>query len=169
MGSPAPQALSDALRRELERSRRYRHAFTLILIRVAPEQAHATDVRVPRSRRVRRPQARRHDPLEELAAELRACLRTGDVAWSEGSALYVLLPETDVTGADAVVERLRRAARAVARDADVRVASLPEQGLTDHALRAAVMRRRLPAGAFGRDGTASSNVGRGSLAAEALE
>ena len=91
------------------------------------------------------------------------------MAWSEGSALYVLLPETDVTGADAVVERFRRAARAVARDADVRVASFPEQGLTDHALRAAVTRRRLPAGAFGRDGTASSNVGRGSLAAEALD
>lgn len=163
MGPPVPQDLSDALCREIERSRRYRHAFTLI--RVAPEKARATDIWVPPGR----PRRRRHDPLEELAAALRACLRTGDVAWSEGSALYVLLPETDVTGADAVVERLRRAARAVARDADVRVASFPEQGLTDHALRAAVMRRRLPAGAFGREGTASSNVGRGSLAAEALD
>jgi hypothetical protein len=167
MGPPAPEDLSDALCREIERSRRYRHAFTLI--RVAPEKAHATDIWVPPSRRVGRPRRRRYDPLEELAAALRACLRTGDVAWSEGSALYVLLPETDVTGADAVVERFRRAARAVARDADVRVASFPEQGLTDHALRAAVTRRRLPAGAFGRDGTASSNVGRGSLAAEALD
>jgi hypothetical protein len=167
MFPPAPHDLSDALRREIERSRRYRHAFTLI--RVAPEKAHATDVRVPRSRRVGRPGRRRYDPLEELAAELRACLRTGDVAWSEGSALYVLLPETDVTGADAVVERVRRAARAVARDADLRVASFPEQGLTDHALRAAVTRRRLPAGAFGPDGAAISNVDRGSLAAEALD
>ncbi|HXS43262.1 MAG TPA: hypothetical protein VN751_01445 [Solirubrobacteraceae bacterium] len=167
MGPPAPQDLSDALRREIERSRRYRHAFTLL--RVAPEKAQATDIWVPPSRRVGLPRRRRHDPLEELAAALRACLRTGDVAWSEGSALYVLLPETDVTGADAVVERFRRAARAVARDADVRVASFPEQGLTDHALRAAVTRRRLPAAAFGRDGTASSNVGQGSLAAEALD
>ena len=74
-----------------------------------------------------------------------------------------------MTGADAVVERFRRAARAVAGDADVRVASFPEQGLTDHALRAAVTRRRLPAGASGRDGTASSNVGRGSFATEALD
>jgi hypothetical protein len=167
MGPPAPQDLSDALCREIERSRRYRHAFTLI--RVEPEQSDATDIRVPRSRGVGRPRRRRHDPLEELAAELRACLRTGDVAWLEGSALYVLLPETDLTGADAVVERFRRAARAVACDADVRVASFPEQGLTDHALRAAVTRRRLAAGAFGRDGTASANVGRGSIAAEALD
>ena len=167
MGPPAHHDFSDPLGREIERSRRYRHAFTLI--RVAPEKAPATDVRVPRSRRVGGPGRRRHDPLDELAAALRACVRTGDVAWSEGSALYVLLPETDVTGADAVVERFRRAARAVASDADVRVASFPEQGLTDHALRAAVTRRPLPAGAFTRDGAASSNVGRGSFATEALD
>jgi hypothetical protein len=158
MGPLAPHDVSDPLCREIERSRRYRHAFTLI--RVAP----GTEARAPRSRRVGRPRRRRH-LLDELADELRACLRTGDVAWSEGSALYVLLPETDVTGADAVVERVRRAAG----DADVRVASFPEQGLTDHALRAAVARRPLPAGAPIRDAAASANVGRGSVAAEALD
>jgi hypothetical protein len=152
----APHDLSDPLCREIERSRRYRHAFTLI--RVAPE-----------SRRVIRPGRRRHEALDELAAGLRACVRTGDVAWSEGSALYVLLPETDAAGADAVVERFRRAARAVAGDADVRVASFPEQGLTDHALRAAVARPPLRAGAFTRTGAVSSNVGRGSFATEAFD
>jgi hypothetical protein len=167
MAPPAPDDFFDPLGREIERSRRYRHAFTLI--RVAPEKASATHLRVPRSRRVGRPGHRRHDPLDELAAELRACLRTGDVAWSEGSALYVLLPETDTTGADAVVERFRRTAPVVAGDADVRVASFPEQGLTDHALRAAVTRRPPWGGAFRRDGAASSNVGRGSLAAEAFD
>jgi hypothetical protein len=167
MALPARDDFPDPLSREIERSRRYRHAFTLI--RVAPEKASATHVRVPRSRRVAHPGRRRHDALDELAAELRACLRTGDMAWLEGSALYVLLPETDMTGADAVVERFRRAAPAVAGDADVRVASFPEQGLTDHALRAAVTRRPLRAGAFRRDGAASANVGRGSLAAEAYD
>jgi hypothetical protein len=152
----APHDLSDPLCREIERSRRYRHAFTLI--RVAPE-----------SRRVIRPGRRRHDALDELAAALRACVRTGDVAWSEGSALYVLLPETDAAGADAVVERFRRAVRAVAEDAEVRVASFPEQGLTDHALRAAVARRPLRTGAFTRTGAVSSNVGRGSFATEAFD
>jgi hypothetical protein len=167
MGPPAPDDFPDPLSREIERSRRYRHALTLI--RVAPEKAAATHVRVPRSRRAGPTGRRRLDPLDELAAELRACLRTGDVAWSEGSALYVLLPETDVTGADAVVERFRRAARAVADDADVRVASFPEQGLTDHALRAAVTRRSPAPGAFRRHQAASSNVGRGSLAPGALD
>jgi hypothetical protein len=167
MGPHAHHDFSDPLGREIERSRRYRHAFTLI--RVAPEKASATQVHVPRSRRVGRPGRRRHDPLDELAAALRACVRTGDVAWLEGSALYVLLPETDATGADAVVERFRRVARAVAGDADVRAASFPEQGLTDHALRGAVTRRPLPAGAFTRNGAASSNVGRGSFATEAFD
>jgi hypothetical protein len=167
MAPPAPDDFSDPVSREIDRSRRYGHAFALI--RVAPGKAPPTDFQVPRSRRVGRPGRRRRDPLDELAAELRACLRTGDVAWSEGSALYVLLPETDMTGADVVVERFRRAARAVAGGADVRVASFPEQGLTDHALRAAVTRRALRAGAARPDGAASSNVGRGSLAAEAFD
>ena len=167
MGPPAPHDFSDPLSREIERSRRYRHAFTLI--RVAPAKAPPNHIQVPRSPRVGRPVRRRRDPLDELAAELRACLRTGDVAWSEGSALYVLLPETDGTGADAVVERFRRAARAVAGDADVRVASFPEQGLTDHALRAAVTRRPLRADTFRQDGASSSNVGPGSLAVEAFD
>jgi hypothetical protein len=168
MALSAPDDFSNPLNREIERSRRYRHAFTLI--RVAPEKASATHIRAPRSRRVGRAGRRRHDELDELADELRACLRTGDVAWSEGCALYVLLPETDGTGADAVVERFRRAARAVADDADVRVASFPQQGLTEHALRAAVTRRSLRADAFRRDElAASSNVGRGSLATEAFD
>jgi hypothetical protein len=168
MGPPAPYDFSDPLSREIERSRRYRHAFTLI--RVTPERAWAPPhLRVPRSRRVVRPGRQRHDALDELASELRACLRTGDVAWSEGSALYVLLPETDAGGAGIVVERFRRAARAVAGDADVRVASFPDQGLTDHALRAAVMRRPPPAGVFGRHRAASANAGQGSLAPGTLD
>jgi hypothetical protein len=168
MAPPALDDCSDPLSREIERSRRYGHALTLI--RVAPKKASPTHIPVPQSRRVGRPgRHRRHDPLDELAAELRACLRTGDVAWSEGSALYVLLPETDMNGADVVVERFRRAARALAGDADVRVASFPAQGLTDHALRAAVTRRPLRAGGFRRSGAATSGVGRGSLAAEASD
>ena len=167
MAPPAPHDLADPLSREIERSRRYRHPFTLI--GVAPEKAPAPDVRAPRAHRVARPGRRRRDPLDELAAELRSCLRTGDVAWSEGSTLFVLLPETDARGADAVVERFRRAARAAAADADVRVASFPEHGLTDHALRAAIARRPLRA-SLGRDGQrASSRVAQGSLPAEAFD
>jgi hypothetical protein len=168
MAPPAPDDLSDPLSREIERSRRYRHAFTLL--RVAPEKAPVPHIRAPRSHRVDRPARRRRDPLDELAVELRGCLRTGDVAWSEGAALFVLLPETDANGADAVVDRFRRVARDVAREADVRVASFPEHGVTRHALRAAVAQRPPRSAAFEPDAQrASSDVRRGSLAAEAVD
>jgi hypothetical protein len=123
---------------EIERSRRYRHALTLI--RVAPGPASPARLVRSRSQRVGRPGHRRREPLDELASKLRACLRTGDVAWSDGSALFVLLPETDAAGARAMLARLRGTARAVVGEPDVRIASFPEHGLTHHALREAVDR-----------------------------
>jgi hypothetical protein len=124
--------------REIERSRRYRHALTLI--RVAPGPSSPARLIRTRPQRVGRPGLRRRDPLEQLAAQLRRCLRSGDVAWSDGSALFVLLPETDAAGAHAMLARFRGAARAVVGEPDVRVASFPEHGLTHHALREAVDR-----------------------------
>jgi hypothetical protein len=122
---------SDPLMTEIERSRRYRHTFTLI--RFAPPRFVPT-------RRV--PGHRRRDPLDELAAQVRRCVRSGDMAWSDGSAVFVLLPETGASGADAMLARLRRVAPASAGEPDVRVASFPEHGVTHHALRAAVAIRR---------------------------
>jgi hypothetical protein len=124
---------SDPLMTEIERSRRYRHAFTLI--RFAPARFAST-------RHTRVPGHRRRDPLDELAAQVRRCVRSGDVAWSDGSAVFVLLPETDASGADAMLARFRRVAPTPAGEPDVRVASFPEHGVTHHALRAAVALRR---------------------------
>jgi hypothetical protein len=137
-----PDRSSDPLIGEIERSRRYGHALTFMRIAPGPS-SHARLART-RAGRVTRPGHRRRDVLDELAAELRGCLRTGDVAWSDGSALFVLLPETDAAGAHAMLARFRRAAPAVADETDVRVASFPEHGLTHHALRAAVARRSRP-------------------------
>lgn len=134
-----PDRSSDPLIREIERSRRYRHALTFIRIAPGPS-SHARLARL-RAARVTRHGHRRRDPLDELAAELRGRLRTGDVAWSDGASLFVLLPETDASGADAMLMRFRRAAPVLAEDTDVRVASFPEHGLTHHALRAAVAQR----------------------------
>jgi hypothetical protein len=90
-----------------------------------------------------------------------ACLRSGDVAWSDGSALFVLLPETDASGADAMLTRFRAAARAVVGEPDVRVASFPEHGLTHHALRAAVARRNRPVAEPGGASDGASRTSRG--------
>ena len=138
MASADPDHSSDPLITEIERSRRYRHALTLI--RVAPGPSSAARLVRMRSHRVGRPGHRRRVPLDELAAELRGYLRSGDVAWSDGSALFVLLPETDAAGAGAMLARFRRAASDAVGESDVRVASFPEHGLTHHALRAAVAR-----------------------------
>ena len=128
---PAP----DPLTREIERSRRYRHPLTLL--RVAPGPS------VPaRLAGVRSLGHRRREPVDALAEVLSSCLRTGDVTWSDGAALFVLLPETDASGADAMLARFRRAAPGLADDTDVRVASFPEHGLTHHALRTLVAQRR---------------------------
>ena len=141
MASAAPEPPSDPLISEIERSRRYRHALTLI--RVAPGRS------APSPAPWLRPGHRRRDPLDELAASLRRCLRSGDVAWSDGSALFVLLPETDTTGARAMLARFRRTTPSAAGEPDVRIASFPEHGLTHHALRAAVARQPRPVSGAG--------------------
>jgi hypothetical protein len=153
MASGVADHPSDPLIREIERSRRYRHALTLI--RMAPGPSSAARGITLRPQRAGRPGQRRREPLDQLAAEIRGCLRSGDVAWSDGSALFVILPETDASGAEAMLARFRRAARALADEPDVRVASFPEDGLTHHALRAAVAqhvgrRPRRPAVGSGR-------------------
>ena len=162
MPSAAADRSPDVLEREIERSRRYRHAFTLIRVSPAPFPAHRMRMR---PQRVGRSRHRRTDPLEELAAELRSCLRSGDVAWSDGTAVFVLLPETDAAGADAMLARLRRVALAWSGEPDLRVASFPEDGVTHHALRAAVAHRKEPEAP--RNGSGAG--GRARLATDAID
>ena len=116
----------DALRLEIDRSRRYRHSVTLV--RVVP--------------RVARDARRRHgarDPLAAVVAAVRACLRGGDSVWREGDAIFLVLPETERGSADALLARIRGCAPALLADAEMRAAAFPEHGLTCHAVRAAVL------------------------------
>jgi len=80
--------------------------------------------------------------MSRLAAALRDTLRSGDVTWVDGASAYVLAPETDAAGAEAMGRRLRlAAAEVVGGPVELRVAAFPEDGLTGHALRAAVTAR----------------------------
>jgi hypothetical protein len=142
MPSAVPDRSSDPVTTEIERSRRYRHAFTLI--RFTPTPSSLVRRNRMRPQRAEGAGHRRRDSLDELAAAVRTYLRNADVAWSDGSAVFVLLPETDASGADAMLARFRRAAQVI-DESDVRVASFPEHGLTHHALHAAVARRKQPA------------------------
>jgi hypothetical protein len=130
---PARDDPWDALSRELDRSRRYRHALTLV--RVTPDESSGHRSLAARLRREGRP----GDPLRRLEAEVRAVLRSGDCSWADDGAVFVLLPETDAVGAESMVARMR-ASPALAAGSDVGLASFPEHGVTGRALRMAVAR-----------------------------
>ena len=92
-----------------------------------------------RCRRYRRPLALLGLSLETTdREELEARLRVLDRTWSDGSQLYVLLPETGREAADATVARLAAAERSVLDLAAVRIAAFPDDALTCGALLAAV-------------------------------
>jgi hypothetical protein len=128
------------LSREIDRCRRYRHP--LALVRVAADVASASSSLAARPRREGRASRRREDPMVRLAAALRGTLRSGDVAWVHGASAYVLAPETDACGAEAMGHRLRAvAADLVGASVELRIATFPEDGLTGHALRAKLTAR----------------------------
>jgi hypothetical protein len=135
------------LGRELDRSRRYCHPVTLV--RIAPSEVSGHRSLAARARREGRP-GRRRDPVAAAASEVRRAVRAGDCAWPEDGAVFVLLPETDSRGAEAMVARLRAAVPAMAPADDVRMASFPEHVVTARGMRAAVTSRQprfRPAGA----------------------
>jgi hypothetical protein len=137
------------LNREIDRCRRYRHP--LALVRVTVGEPGGTTSLAARPRREGRPYRRRVDPTAALAAALRRSARSGDVTWIDGPAVFVLAPETDAPGAEAMAARVRAiAADVLGATVDLRIAAFPEDGLTGHALRAALTARqrrfRHPAG-----------------------
>jgi hypothetical protein len=139
-----------ALRLEIDRSRRYRHSVTLV--RVVPRAVRDA----PRRRGAR-------DPLAAVVAAVRACMRAGDSVWRQGDAIFLVLPETEGGGAGALLARIRSCAPALLADADMRAAAFPEDGLTYHAVRAAILRPppvrgHLPVPVMRRAGQAQESV-----------
>jgi hypothetical protein len=145
----------DVLSRELDRSRRYRHHLTLV--RLAPKETSGHSALAARSRREARPWHRRGEALRDLAARLRGDLRSGDCACSDGRAVYLVMPETDAHGAEALIARVRATVADLIGDPDVRAASFPADGLTGRALRAAVT----PGERHSRWGAAAGDAARG--------
>jgi hypothetical protein len=135
------------LGRELDRSRRYCHPLTLV--RIAPGEASGHRSLAARARLEGRP-GRPSDPRAAAAAAVRRTVRCGDCAWPEDGAVFVLLPETDTQGAEAMIARIRATVPPMAPASDVRIASFPEHVVTARGMRAAVTGREprfRPAGA----------------------
>ena len=135
----------DALSRELDRSRRYRHPLTLV--RMVGDESSGHRTLTARARREGRPGKTRAASAYELVGQLRGLLRSGDSAWADAGAVFVLLPETNAPGAAAMIARARATLPALAAATELRYATFPEHGLTAQALRAAVVPR--PEGRFG--------------------
>lgn len=111
----------EALRREIDRSRRHGHALTLL--RLAPSHS---------GRGARR--------AREALIMLRQVMRSVDSVWSDRDGIFMLLPESDREAADGLLERLRDAVPDLVPEDGVRSACFPSDGLTANALRAAVNR-----------------------------
>ena len=135
---PEEESLTDAdpmdaediwaeLRRELNRSRRYERRFVVIRVPCDPEE------------RVSAPSG----STGRKARELSAFLRSVDRAWSTGSGIYLLLPESDRSMGEAFLARVRRQAPELLPEDGVAVAVFPEDGWTSGALLAAVEGRPL--------------------------
>lgn len=113
----------EELRRELLRSRRYRHVFVV--------------ARIPRN-----------GSSLTRASGLATFLRRTDRIWSVGDDVYVLLPETDRERAEALLTRIRREAPRVLPMEGVRVAVFPLEGVTVGAMLAALDGRDLDEDGF---------------------
>jgi hypothetical protein len=115
----------EALRREIDRSRRHRHALTLL--RLGP---------APRGRLDRRGR----EGLLSTMLSLRQLMRSVDSVWADRDGIFMLLPESDRTAADGLLQRLRETVPEAVGPEGPRVACFPADGLTANALRAAVNR-----------------------------
>jgi hypothetical protein len=118
-----------ALRREVDRSRRHGHPATLLRV---PAPGSVTD------RRLRR-------ELTHVSDRLREVLRSVDSVWSQRDGVYALLPETDRDSVESLLARLRRECTGLIPAEGLGIACFPEDGLTANALRAAVEQPARPA------------------------
>jgi hypothetical protein len=112
------------LRREIDRSRRFRH--DLVLMRMA---------------RIHRDGNGKVDLVRKLPARLRST----DSVWGVRKDVYVLLPEADRDVAVALIARLRRGSPGLL-PGDVRLAAFPVDGLTRGALLDLLNKPSLPGG-----------------------
>jgi hypothetical protein len=109
--------LREAIRRELERSRRYDGRFMIIRAGVSGRATR-----------------------DELLASVRGAMRSTDTWCVAERHLYVLLPEAERTEAEHAFERMRRATPDQFDSAQVEYAAFPDGGLTMGALLAQLRR-----------------------------
>lgn len=110
---------SEELQVELSRSRRYGHSFALVRIPCRYAAEGGWNLR------------------RELASALNSLLRRVDRVWSEGTSVYLLLPECNRTMVEAMLARIREPLSKLLSEEDraaVSAAVFPDDGVTSGAL-----------------------------------
>jgi hypothetical protein len=121
-GSKAAWSEWEALRRELNRSRRYERCFTLIRIAVPAE--------ADRRKRFRG----RSGPDGSLRA-VASLVRSVDGVWTDDRDIYLLMPECDRTTGERTLARIESSlAQVLPGGSAITLASFPEDGRTSGAL-----------------------------------
>lgn len=99
--------LEDAVRHEIQKSRRFGHRFSILRLDQPPEARVGPDGEAAISKRSERRRMR------ETVDRLEAALRSTDlVAADEDGGIQILLPQTDALGAGILGQRIRRALEA---------------------------------------------------------
>lgn len=106
----ALSAFRDALRLELDRSRRYERRFVLL----------AADLAASRTGEAR----------ANLAAKVERTIRSADRYCVTDRVLYLLLPEVDADAAERALERILEGNPGAADDRSVAIAAFPDDGVT---------------------------------------
>lgn len=109
----------DPFRRELDRSRRFERPFVLMRI-PASEALDVEGGRVPAT--------------QGILGALPLVLRSIDQAWTVGSSIYTVLPESNRNSAMTLIARLRSTMPDATALDDVQIAEFPEDGVTIGAL-----------------------------------
>jgi hypothetical protein len=118
-GLGAVRTLPHELEAELWRSRRYGRAFALVRIPCVATQSEGSN------------------GIVELAYAVRSLIRFVDKAWTDGTSVYVLLPESDRAICQAMLTRIREPLAELLSEEDqaaITFAVFPDDGLTTRAL-----------------------------------
>ena len=143
------------LQRELDRSRRYGHSFSVVRL------ASRTRLK-PRSNGAGR---ERRAELERRALMVGVLLRKLDRVWADGEDIYVLLPEGGRAMAESMLDRIREPLTVLVPDSVAAIATFPQDGLSIGGLLAALGRPSRPLRVL--DGGANGNGANGNGASPA--
>lgn len=112
------------LQREIDRSRRYEHLFSIVRL-----TSRATSGRASA-----RQHGDRRAELEQRALTLGVLLRKIDRVWADGEDIYLLLPEGGRAMAESMLDRISEPLAALMPDWEAAIAAFPDDGLSKRAL-----------------------------------